>query len=157
MKHISLFILGILSVQSFCFADVTKLPAADQQALRDVSRFHEIHGATNLPPVVFALCTDAAGRLAEPGEKWELGDVITDAKLPTKRLIWVVTDGEYYVVHYERGGRAHSFHVLAARLKDGESKPSLTWRGVGDHLNDFKAFVRALASNKLDDTLNYGH
>ena len=155
MKRISLYMLLAVAFQGFCFADVTKLPADDQKALRDVSRFREIHTATNLPPSVFALCADSAGRLAEPGQKWEATDVIMDDKLPTKRLVWAVTDGDYYVVHYERGGRGHSFHVLVAKLKDGMQ--SFVWYGAGARLKDFRAFLDAVASNKLDDRLDYAH
>ena len=141
-------------MQTLCFAGVTKLPADDQKVLRDISRFHQISAATNLPPIVFALCVDRNGRLADQGQRWEVTDAITDNTLPTKRFIWAVTDGDYYVVHYERGGRGHSFHVLVAKLKVGESKSSFSWRGVGRPLKDYKAFLAALASNKLDDTLD---
>ena len=150
-------LMAIMALQNFCHADVTKLPADDQKRLRDVSRFHEVHAATNLPPTVFALCADGSGRLAEPGQKWEVTDVITDDKLPTKRLIWAVTDGDYYVVHYERGGYAHSFHFLVVKLKEGDGKPSLVWRGVGGQIEDFRAFLDAVTSNKLDDRLDYAH
>jgi hypothetical protein len=155
--HHVISLLVIVAAQVCCYADVTKLPADDQKALRDVSRFREIHAATNLPPSIFALCVDHKGRLAESGQKWEMTDVITDDKLPTRRLVWAVTDGEYYVVHYERGGYAHSFHVLVARLKAGDSKPGFVWRGVGGHLKDFGAFLDALAGNKLDDRVDYAH
>jgi hypothetical protein len=157
MRRISFSILLTVAIQGFCFADVTKLPSDVQKALRDVLRFREIHAATNLPPAVFALCADSGGRLAEPGQKWEVTDFITDDKLPRKRLVWAVTDGDYYVVHYERGGYAHSFHVLVAKLKAGESKPSFVWRGAGGQLKDFRAFLDAVASNKLGDTLDYAH
>jgi len=138
-------------------ANVTKLSADDQKALRDVSRFHELHATTDLPPVVLALCAGENGKLAERGQKWQATDVITDETLFGKRLIWAVTNGEYYVVHYERGGIAHSFHVLVARLKAAERKPSFVWRGGGRQLDNFKAFLDAVANNKLDDTLDYAH
>ncbi|MGH7952840.1 MAG: hypothetical protein ACREFE_13110 [Limisphaerales bacterium] len=157
MSRIILCLLASMAFQTICHADVTKLPADIQKSLRDVSRFHEIHVATNLPPAIFALCADYKGRLAEPGQKWEVTDVITDDKLPTKRLIWAVTDGDYYVVHYERGGYAHSFHFLVAKLKVSESKSSFIWRGVGGQLKDYSAFLEALQTGKLDDRLEYGH
>ena len=157
MKRISLYILLAVAIQSVCFADVTKLPPDDQKVLREVSRFREIHAATNLPAAVFALCADSGGRLAEPGQKWEVTDFIADNKLPRKRLVWAVTDGDYYVVHYERGGYAHSFHVLVAKLKAGDSKPGFVWQGAGGQLKDFKAFLDAVASNKLDDRADYAH
>lgn len=157
MKRLALLFLAIVTSQAFCYADVTKLPADDQKVLSDASRFRELHSVTNLPPAIFARCADHKGRLAEPGQKWKVTDVITDDKLPTKRLIWAVTDGEYYVVHYECGGYAHSFHVLVAKLKVGDSKPSFVRRGAGGGLKDYRAFLDALAKNRMDDRLDYGH
>jgi hypothetical protein len=157
MTRIAYSLLAVMMLQSACYADVTKLPAADRRALREISRFHRISSTMKLPRGVFALCADRKGRLAEPAQKLEATDVITDEKLPTKRLIWAVSDGDYYVVHYERGGYAHSFHVLVARLPGGGSKPSFVWRGVGGRLKDFRAFLDALANDKLDDRLDYAH
>jgi hypothetical protein len=155
--RIHLCLLFAAVTPSFCSANITRLSADDQKALRDVSRFHELHAAKDLPPAVLALCAGESGKLADPGQKWQATDVITDQTLPGKRLIWAVTNDDYYVVHYERGGIAHSFHVMVARLKAGESKPSFVWRGVGKQLDNFKAFLEALRNNKLDDSLNYPH
>lgn len=157
MTRLACCLVAVLALQSCCLAEVTKLPADDQKVLRHDSRFHQILAATNLPPTVLSLCADDRGMLAEPGQKWQATDQITDDRLPRKRLIWAVTDGNYYVVHYERGGRGHSFHVLAAKLKAGDSKPGFVWRGVGGKLKDFRAFLGALAANKLDDRLDYAH
>jgi ABC-type amino acid transport substrate-binding protein len=151
-------LLVVMAVQSICIADVTKLPADNQKALRDVSRFHEIPSATNLPPAVFAFCADHSGRLAGPGQKWEVSDVINNATLAQKRMIWAVTDGSLFVVHYESGGRAHGFHVLVAKLEAGHGKASFVWHGVCFvPLKDFRAFVDALATKKLDDRNDYTH
>jgi len=157
MTRFALLLLLVMGFRTFCYAEVTKLPEADQKALRTISRFEEVHAATNLPPAVFKLCADSSGMLAEAGQKWQVTDTITEDKLPTKRLVWAVTDGEYYVVHCERGGRGHTFHVLVARLKAGESKPILVWRAVGGRLQDFRVFLDAVASNKLDDRADYAH
>ena len=140
-----------------CNADVTKLTAEQQKRLQESNRFHEIHAVTDLPPKVVPLCADENGRLAEPGEKWEATDVIGDSRLPRKRLIWAATDGEYYVVHYERGGYAHSFHVLVVAIGNGDGAPKVVWRGVGEELKDLTAFRAALAADKLDDRLEYAH
>ena len=157
MKGSILFFLVTVALESFCLAKVTKLPPDCQKILHDVSRFRGISSATNLPTAVFALCSDDNGRLAEAGQRWEATDLITDRTLPRKRLIWAVTNGDYYVVHYERGGDAHSFHVLVAKLKIGEGKLSFVWRGVGEKLKDFKAFINAVSGNKLDDTRDYAY
>ena len=84
-------------------------------------------------------------------------DVVTDPNLPGKRLIWAAAGGEYYVVHYERGGIAHTFHILVAKLTKNDTKPNAVWRAVGGPLKDYAAFVDALQSGKLDDRLDYAH
>ena len=158
MKHVTLHLLFVTAIQSLCCADVTKLPAEDWNALQDASRFHEVRATTNLPPAILALCDGGGdGKLAEPGQKWNATDVITDPTLPGKRLIWAAVGGEYYVVHYERGGIAHSFHILIARLTKNDAKPKVVWRGVGGPLKDYAAFLIALRNGKLDDRLDYAH
>ncbi len=155
MKHLS-YLLFAVAIQSWCCGDVTKLPAEDRRALQDSSRFHEVHSTGDLPDAIVALCADD-GRLAGPGQKWNATDAITDPTLPGKRLIWAAVDGEYYVVHYERGGIAHTFHVLLATLIKNNAKPKVIWRGVGGPLKDYAAFLIALRNGKLDDRLDYAH
>jgi hypothetical protein len=155
MKHLS-YLLFAVAIQSWCCGDVTKLPAEDRRALQDSSRFHEVHSTGDLPAAIVALCADD-GRLAGPGQKWNATDAITDPTLPGKRLIWAAVDGEYYVVHYERGGIAHTFHVLVATLTKNNTKPKVIWRGVGGPLKDYAAFLIALRNGKLDDRLDYAH
>ena len=138
-------------------AAITRLPTECRNALQEASHFRAANAVTNLPPAVFALCADADGRLAEPGQPWQATDVIYSDKLPGKRLIWAATDGEYWVVHYERGGRGHSYHIAVVQLRHGDAKPRFVWRAVGERLKDFPAFLAAVGSNKLDDTLHYAH
>jgi hypothetical protein len=61
------------------------------------------------------------------------------------------------VVHYERGGIAHTFHVLAATLADNDTKPKVVWRAMGGPFKDYPAFLQALQSGRLDDRLDYPH
>jgi hypothetical protein len=158
MKHLSFYLASAAAIQSLCCADVTKLPVEDRKALLDVSRFHEVRATKNLSPGVLALCDGGGdGKLAEPGQKWNATDVITDPTLPGKRLIWGAVGGEYYVVHYERGGIAHSFHILVAKLTQDNAKPKAVWRAIGGPFKDYAAFLDALRSGKLDDRLDYPH
>ena len=138
-----------------CLADVTKLPTEHRKVLQNASRFHEIHTITNLPASVVALCADHNGRLAEPGQKWEPTDVIRDPNLPRKRLVWAARGDNYYVIHYESGGRAHGYHIVIAKVEAGHDKPSFLWHAVGEQLRDYKAFLDALEHNKLRDELDY--
>jgi hypothetical protein len=157
MNRIALYLLFAVAIQILCYADVTKLSSEDGRALQDSSRFHEVHSTKDLPPAVVALCADDKGRLADPGQNWNPTDAITDPTLPWKRLIWAAIGGEYYVVHYERGGIDHSFHVLVAKLPKGDGKPNVSWRSLGGPFKDYVTFLDALRSGKLDDRLDYGH
>jgi hypothetical protein len=157
MRHLSLCLLFTAAIQSLCCADVTKLSAEDRKALLDASRFHEVHSTKDLPPAVVALCGDDKGKLADPGQNWNATDAITDPTLPWKRLIWAAVGSEYYVVHYERGGIDHSFHLLVAKLTKNDVKLMLVWHAVGHQLKDYAAFLDALRTGKLDDRLNSPH
>jgi len=72
-------------------------------------------------------------------------------------LIWATVGSDYYVVHYERGGIDHSFHILVTKLAKNDAKPTVVWRAVGHQLKDYAAFLDALRSGKLDDRLDYPH
>jgi hypothetical protein len=152
MKHIVLFLLYALAAHSLCSADVTKLPAEDRTVLQDSSRFHEIHFISDLPAAIVALC---GSKLADPAEKWNATDSILDPTLPGKRLIWAAIGGDYYVVHYERGGIAHTYHVLVAKLAKGDANQKVVWSAMGGPFKDYAAFLDALKNRKLDDQLNY--
>lgn len=154
MKDVVLCIIFVIAVQTLGYADVTKLSPGDRKILQDFAQFHEVHSTGDLPPAVVALCGD---KIAEPGGKWNATDAILDATLPGKRLIWGAIGGDYYVVHYERGGIAHSFHVLVAKLAKNEAKPKLAWCAVGGPFKDYAAFLQALQNGKLDDRIDYGH
>jgi hypothetical protein len=155
LKHL-IYLLFVVAIPSLCYGDVTKLSAEDRRALQDSSRFHEVHSTSDLPSAIVALCADN-GTLAEPGQKWNPTDVITDPTLPGKRLIWAAVGGEYYVVHYEHGGIAHTFHILVAKLTTNDAKPKVVWRAAGSQLKDYAAFLDASRSGKLDDRLDYAH
>jgi hypothetical protein len=158
MKRFDLCLLFAVAIQSLCCGDVTKLAAEDRKALLDASRFHELRSTTDLPSAVLALCDGGGdGKLAEPGQKWNATDAIIDPTLPGKRLIWAAVGDDYYVVHYERGGIAHTFHILVAKLTKGDSKPKVVWRAIGGPFKDYGGFLNGLRNGKLDDRLDYPH
>jgi len=157
MNRIALCLLFTAAIQMLCHADVTKLSSEDRKMLQDSSRFHEVHSTKDLPPAVIALCADDKGKLAEPGQNWNATDAVTDPSLPWKRLIWAAVGGDFYVVHYERGGIAHSFHILVAQFAKDNDKPKLIWSGIGRPLKDYAAFLDALRDGKLDNHFDSGY
>jgi hypothetical protein len=157
MKGLCVCLAFAGSIQTLCWADVTKLPAEDRRSLLETSHFHEVHSTADLAPAIVALCADDRGKLADPDQNWNATDVVTDPTLPWKRLIWAAVGNNYYVVHYERGGIDHSFHILVAKLPRDDAKPAEVWHAVGHRLNDYPAFLDALRNGKLDDRVNYPH
>jgi hypothetical protein len=145
---LSLFILLALPV--FALADTAKFSPEQQKIFEDASRFREIHASSNLPPAVVTLCADGNGRFAEPGRAWNVGDAIIDDTLPASRLIWGATDGDYYVVHFERGGIGHSFQILIVNAKPDSAKPVVILHSYSVHpLKNYKAFIQAMQAGKL--------
>jgi hypothetical protein len=68
--------------------------------------------------------------IAEPGAEFQVNDVIVNPKLPIRRLVAAGCTIEYCLVYYERGGRAHTWHVAlfhwtpeATRLEWGGAAP----------------------------------
>jgi hypothetical protein len=56
-------------------------------------------------------------------------------------------------VHYERGGRGHSFHILVAAMKNGEARA--VWRAIGDRFENYSDFLDAVRTARLDDDVKY--
>src|SRR4051794_25711584 len=104
-----------------------ELPADHRRAVEAAANFHPLAHVSDIPAAVVALITGRDGKIAEPGGKWEPTDAISDTSLPAKRLIWAATDGRHYVMHYERGGIAHTHHVMVARVSPNEQNPDFVW------------------------------
>jgi hypothetical protein len=155
MKHSWFCLLLICALQSGLASDATKLAPEDRQALREATQFQVIAQTANLPRGVLQLCTEG-GVMAEPGQNWQVTDVISPGPpLPGSRLIWAVKSEGYFVVHYERGGIAHLFCVLVAKLPRNGGPPNLVWRGEGRPLKDYHEFLAVL--EKGDGRGGYAH
>jgi hypothetical protein len=144
--------LLLLIVQSVAVADVTNLAPGHYQVLERSSLFVS---TTNLPPAIVALCADSSGRLAQPSEPWEPTDAISDESLPRKRLISAAVSDHYFVVHYERGGRGHSFHILFATFENGEA--TAVWRAVGGPFQNYADFLHGLRTDRVNDDPRYAY
>jgi hypothetical protein len=63
--------------------------------------------------------TSAAGwQMAEPGGAFSATDVPV-AGAPGRRLIFAACDAQLCIIHYERGGVAHFYEILALTLQRG--------------------------------------
>lgn len=66
--------------------------------------------------------------MADPGERFEATDVITDPNLPRRRLIFAGVTQDRAFVHYEEGGIAHSYIVELFRLEQSGTATGI-WHG----------------------------
>jgi hypothetical protein len=72
-----------------------------------------------LPSAIIAVYTELDGKrltMADPGRQFEAGDVIYDASIPRKRLIFAGIQNQKCFLHFEQGGRGHSFLLVFFRL-----------------------------------------
>jgi len=96
--------------------------AADYEILQRVS---------DLPSGIRSLYTVKGGShiaMANPGERFEATDNITDPTLPRRRLIFAGVSQDRAFVHYEEGGIAHSYVIELFRLEPSQTAVGV-WRG----------------------------
>jgi hypothetical protein len=93
----------------------------------------EARSLADLPGGVGALLgvgiTGAKG-IADRGQKFNCTDLI-DPALPRRRLVLAGVSAECVLISVERGGRGHSFSVLAF-----VKQPNGEWQGVRDHVEN---------------------
>ena len=135
-------------------ADVSHMPSHLRAILVDAARFHNIDKVDEIPTSVVELVGDTNGNLANPEEEWQATDVVVEPAVPAKRLLWAASDGTHVVVHYERGGRGHTYHVVVAEIVSNMA--TVSWRAVGGPLASYIDFLDALPGSRLDDDPQFG-
>src|SRR5262249_52134809 len=76
------------------------------------------------------LTKQARFEMAEPGEKFQVTDVIVDRGLPSRRLALGGFSRDRCFIHYERGGIAHSYLMVLFGVSL-EGKAGFLWGGTG--------------------------
>ena len=104
----------------------------------------------DLPPRVVTLCADHQGHMADIGESWRAGCIVLSPPLPSKRLIWASQFQDVFLIHYESGGYAHSFHLMLVRYSEG-SKAEELWHAISPSPLVRHEIGEAINSNALDD------
>jgi hypothetical protein len=90
--------------------------------------------------------------LVDAGQPFQVTDVITNEKLPGKRLIWAARIPGYMVVHYESGGIAHVYHLMVVAL-DPPKEAHVVWTAWAKPMKSYAEFRAALIAGKLNDSL----
>lgn len=120
-------------------------------SFQNPDNYEEITNVWRLPRSVFELCGD--GKMANPNQSWESTDMISDLtlSLPSRRLIWAasVSDGKFYIIHYETGGFAHYNNFVLASFSQGTAK--LLWYGQGGSAWNYEKFLQELSIRKFNE------
>ena len=136
------------------------------RALSPEERGHVLDGqyaivtsAAKLPDAVKqAFATITGGEhflLANPGEKYQVTDVIDEPGLPFRRLVFAGACGTDWFIHYEHGGIGHSYAVMVLRVRPG-GRTDFVWGGAGSYrATGFEDLRRAIASGRFDDRQYY--
>ena len=105
-----------------------------------------VQKVADLPAGIRKLYTVKGGSrvaIADPGERFEATDVITDPDLPSRRLIFAGVARDRAFIHYEEGGIAHSYIVELFRLESPDLAVGLWsgYRGPTKNLEEMKRLV----------------
>jgi hypothetical protein len=84
--------------------------------------------------------------LAAPGAPWNATDAIVDPSLPGRRMIVAACDSAICLLHYERGGIAHLYYVMAF-VHEGSSW-KVTWMASGHPAAANFVALKALLQNR---------
>lgn len=91
---------------------------APSQVTGQLSELRAIKRFTALPPAIAAgqFTVDGVSakgwQMAEPGGKFSATDIPVPGA-PSRRLIFAACDPQLCIIHYERGGIAHFYEILA--------------------------------------------
>lgn len=94
-------------------------PAAITQqlpTLKQIDRFASLPAAIQSGRFTVDGVSAKGWQMAEPGGKFSATDVPVPGA-PGRRLIFAACDAQLCVIHYERGGIAHFYEILALALK----------------------------------------
>jgi len=113
-----------------------------------------VHSTTDLPPKMkaafAALVHQPAFEMAEPDEPFQVGDsIMPGRRLPVRRLVFAVFDDSSCFVHYERGGIAHLYYLVAFGLEKGKDPVFRSGARMDAKLENLPALREAVAAGKL--------
>jgi hypothetical protein len=159
--RISLIVVVVCLVSSVGAAQQfhKQLSATEKEHILD-SSFTMVARTEAMPANVkqaFAKITgEPSFALANPGQKYQVTDVVVDRDLPFRRLVFAGVEADEWFVHYERGGRGHSYSVLVFKV-DRRNRLQFVWGGVGSHgAKNLEQLRKMVAAGQFSDEMeNY--
>jgi hypothetical protein len=93
--------------------------------------------------------------MADPGENYQVTDVVVEEGLPFKRLLFAGISSGKYFIHYETGGIGHSYHVAVFGI-DSQRRVTFVWGGPGGSgANDLTQLRTMVAAGAYKDDQAY--
>jgi hypothetical protein len=152
-------VFGVAAVPAA--AQTQHLDAATRTAILAGS-YRTVVRVADIPPAVMAAAAAARGpdlggyplEMADPGQPFQATDVIVDKRLPGRRLIAAYASTAAWIVHYEAGGVAHTYHIAFFRLHG--KRATFVWQAsVPRTLSGIVALQELVRSDKqgaIDDS-----
>jgi hypothetical protein len=103
----------------------------------------------NIKQAFSKVTREAPFAMADPGKKFQVTDVVYDRSLPRRRLVFAGVQGDTWFVHYERGGLAHSYFVVAFNAKTQEHVDFAWGCGIAEAANSMEQLRRMVATCRL--------
>jgi len=91
--------------------------------------------------------------IADPGEKFEATDFITDSALPRRRLIFAGVAQDRAFIHYEQGGIAHSYIVELFRPESPDTAVGM-WSGHCGPAKNLEEMKRLVSEEDRESCCN---
>jgi hypothetical protein len=121
-------------------------------------QFTVVTSTQTLPPSLkhaFAVITGQQQfALADPGQRYQVTDVVYEPGLPFRRLVFAGVSGDKWFIHYEHGGIGHSYAVVVFAVQP--ERVQFLWGGVGSHrAKDLDDLRKSIADNQFCDDGGY--
>jgi hypothetical protein len=130
----ALVILFFVSVTSLTLILSASIDAKYRRTVLQSARFRPVLKVDALPGDIRAECF-ARMKVTNPEECWWADLVPRSPKSPFAHLAWAVTDGELWVVEWERGGQSYDWDVALLSKKSG-TKAEVVWGRTMNQLGD---------------------
>lgn len=93
--------------------------------------------------------------MANPGQKYQVGDVVVDRNLPFRRLVFAGGSNDKGFIHYERGGRGHGYYLVVFKV-DPDGDAHFLWGGSGlNGARNLEQLRKMIADGRFSDKQNY--
>jgi hypothetical protein len=149
-------LLTVITIPAAC--GIKHLRAYDRNHLLKKDTFNIVMRTEQIPNSVVRafvhITRDSAFSMANPGEKFQVTDVIDEAGLSDRRLIFAGIASDHCVLHYEMGGIGHAYYLLLFRLKG--SHATFVWGAtLWVALDGLVGMRSAILHDTLDDRYPY--